>query len=213
VPTCLYQVVRRLGPCQRPSVEAPSTVSHATSPCSPLCARATASSSLSSSRDAPGTRETRFVCVPNFLAKLLGRKCAWKFGDGNADSLSYQRRGQAIRRNFQRRPHVGLLESRPASVPRPPSQDSICGGENNRRHSSARFWIHSRMPRREWTWPGARRPRRWKCYTEVLAETVSENDPASPRYQAGLRDDFGNDGQSISVTEFMSSILAPTNRS
>ena len=48
---------------------------------------------------------------------------------------------------------------------------------------------------------------------EVLAGTISENNPASPRYQAGLRDDIRKNGRSITVTEFTSSILAPTNRS
>ena len=42
---------------------------------------------------------------------------------------------------------------------------------------------------------------------EVLAETISENDPASTCYQAGLRDDIRKDGRSITVTEFTSSIL------
>ncbi len=46
---------------------------------------------------------------------------------------------------------------------------------------------------------------------EVLAETISENDPASTCYQAGLRDDIRKDGRSTAVTEFMSSILAPIN--
>ena len=48
---------------------------------------------------------------------------------------------------------------------------------------------------------------------EVLAETINGNDPASPRYQAGLRNDIRNDGGSITVTEFTSSILAATDRS
>jgi hypothetical protein len=50
---------------------------------------------------------------------------------------------------------------------------------------------------------------------EVLAETIGENDPASPRYQAGLRDDIRTrkDGRSIAATEITSSILALTNRS
>jgi hypothetical protein len=34
---------------------------------------------------------------------------------------------------------------------------------------------------------------------EVLAETISENDLASPRYQAGLCDDIKKDGWSIAV--------------
>jgi hypothetical protein len=46
---------------------------------------------------------------------------------------------------------------------------------------------------------------------EVLTETIRENDPASSRYQAGLRDDIRKDARSIAVTEFTSSILAPTN--
>jgi hypothetical protein len=45
---------------------------------------------------------------------------------------------------------------------------------------------------------------------EVLAETISKNDPASQRYQAGLRDDTKKDRWSIVVTEFTSSILAPS---
>jgi hypothetical protein len=48
---------------------------------------------------------------------------------------------------------------------------------------------------------------------EVLAETISENYHDSPRYRAGLRDDIREDGRSIEVTEFTSSILAPTDRS
>jgi hypothetical protein len=51
---------------------------------------------------------------------------------------------------------------------------------------------------------------------EVLAQTIRENDPASSRHQAGLRDDIKKDGRSIAVTEFTSSILAhllSTNRS
>ena len=42
---------------------------------------------------------------------------------------------------------------------------------------------------------------------EVLAETVGENDPASARYKAGLRDDIRKDGQSIAVAEFISTYL------
>jgi hypothetical protein len=45
---------------------------------------------------------------------------------------------------------------------------------------------------------------------EVLAETISKNDPASQPYQAGLRDDIKKGGQSIAVTEFRSSILTPS---
>ena len=47
--------------------------------------------------------------------------------------------------------------------------------------------------------------------SDVLAESISENDPASPSYQAGLCDDMiRNDGRStITVTGFTSSILAP----
>lgn len=87
-----------------------------------------------SSRDALAIRETRCVRILKFLAKLLGRKCVWQFGDSNADSLTYQQRqGQVIHRNVQRRPHVGL-ESRPSFVPRSPSQGGICGGENSCRH-------------------------------------------------------------------------------
>jgi len=61
--------------------------------------------------------------------------------------------------------------------------------------------------------PGQERGGRDGGTVEVLAETISESDPTSPRYQAGLHDDIRNDGQSIPVTEFTSSILAPTNRS
>jgi hypothetical protein len=42
----------------------------------------------------------------------------------------------------------------------------------------------------------------------VLAETISKNDPASPRHKAGLPDDIRKDGQSIAATEFTFSILA-----
>jgi hypothetical protein len=35
---------------------------------------------------------------------------------------------------------------------------------------------------------------------EVLAETITKNDSASPRRQAGLRDDIRKDGRSIAVT-------------
>jgi hypothetical protein len=45
---------------------------------------------------------------------------------------------------------------------------------------------------------------------EVLAETISENYCAFPRYQAGLRDEIKKDGRSIAVMEFTSSILAPS---
>lgn len=50
---------------------------------------------------------------------------------------------------------------------------------------------------------------------EVLAQTFSENDPASPRYQAGpgLLDDIRKDGRYIAMMEFTSSILAHTDRS
>jgi hypothetical protein len=48
---------------------------------------------------------------------------------------------------------------------------------------------------------------------EVLAETIGENDPTSPRFLAGpLRDDR-SDGRLIAVTEFMSSTLALLGRS
>lgn len=49
---------------------------------------------------------------------------------------------------------------------------------------------------------------------DELAETINENDPASPpRYHSGLRD-VRKDGRSIAVTEFISIILAGrTNRS
>jgi len=45
---------------------------------------------------------------------------------------------------------------------------------------------------------------------KVLAETIGDNDPASPRHQAGLRYDLGRDGRLIAVTEFTSNILALT---
>jgi hypothetical protein len=48
---------------------------------------------------------------------------------------------------------------------------------------------------------------------EVLAKMISENDPASPRCQVGLRGHIRKDGRSIAVTGFTSSILAPTNSS
>ena len=48
----------------------------------------------------------------------------------------------------------------------------------------------------------------------VIAETVSEIDPASERYQAryqaGIRDDIRKARRSIVVTEFTSSIPTPT---
>ncbi|KAI0286833.1 hypothetical protein BGY98DRAFT_929923 [Russula aff. rugulosa BPL654] len=79
----------------------------------------------------------------------------------------------------------------PASVQQPPFQNTICDG----------------LRRTERTRPGPN-----PAAAEVLAETISENDPASPRYRDGLRD-IQKDGRSIEVTEFTSSILAPTNRS
>lgn len=45
---------------------------------------------------------------------------------------------------------------------------------------------------------------------ELLAEIISENNPASPHCQAGLHDDIKKDGQSNPATDFTSSILAPT---
>ena len=46
---------------------------------------------------------------------------------------------------------------------------------------------------------------------EVLAETISENDPASPRYQTSYAMSLGRTGgRSIAVMEFTSGILAPT---
>jgi len=48
---------------------------------------------------------------------------------------------------------------------------------------------------------------------DVLAETTGENDPASPRYQAGLRCDIRRDGRSISVTEFTLNTIGLTKRS
>jgi hypothetical protein len=46
--------------------------------------------------------------------------------------------------------------------------------------------------------------------TEVAAVEVLAETTASPRYQAGLRDDIRKDGRSIAVVEFTSSILAHT---
>lgn len=43
----------------------------------------------------------------------------------------------------------------------------------------------------------------------MIAETVSEIDPASERYQAGIRDDIRKARRSIVVTEFTSSIPGP----
>jgi hypothetical protein len=43
---------------------------------------------------------------------------------------------------------------------------------------------------------------------EVLAETIGENDPTSPRYLAGPLSHDRSDGRLIVVTEFISSILA-----
>ena len=48
---------------------------------------------------------------------------------------------------------------------------------------------------------------------DVLAETTGENDPASPRYQAGLRYNIRRDGRLISVTEFTMNIMGLTKRS
>ena len=42
---------------------------------------------------------------------------------------------------------------------------------------------------------------------EVLAAAIGEDDPASPRYQPGLRNDDRSDGRLIALTEFMSSIV------
>jgi hypothetical protein len=43
---------------------------------------------------------------------------------------------------------------------------------------------------------------------EMLAETIGENDPTSPRFLAGPLSDDRSDGRLIAVTEFMSNILA-----
>jgi hypothetical protein len=43
---------------------------------------------------------------------------------------------------------------------------------------------------------------------EVLAETIAENNPTSPRFVAGPLSDDRPDGRLIAVTEFMSNILA-----
>ena len=43
---------------------------------------------------------------------------------------------------------------------------------------------------------------------EILAETIGENDPTSPRFLAGSLNDDRSDGRLIALTEFMSSILA-----
>jgi hypothetical protein len=48
---------------------------------------------------------------------------------------------------------------------------------------------------------------------EVLAETIGENDPTSPRFLAGPLSDDRPEGQLIAVTEFISSILALLGRS
>lgn len=48
---------------------------------------------------------------------------------------------------------------------------------------------------------------------EVLAETIGENDPTSPRFLAGPLSGDRPDGRLIAVTEFMSSILALLGRS
>ena len=48
---------------------------------------------------------------------------------------------------------------------------------------------------------------------DVLAETTGENDPASRRYQAGLRYDIRRDERLISVTEFTLNIIGLTKRS
>jgi hypothetical protein len=48
---------------------------------------------------------------------------------------------------------------------------------------------------------------------EVLAETIGENDPTSPRFLAGPLNDDRSDGRLIAVTEFMSSMLALLGRS
>ena len=54
---------------------------------------------------------------------------------------------------------------------------------------------------------------------EVLAETISENDPASTCYQAGLRDDIRKDGRRAIYhgdgihVQHPRRFLAPTNRS
>jgi hypothetical protein len=49
---------------------------------------------------------------------------------------------------------------------------------------------------------------RIKETAEVLAEAIGENDPLSPRYLAGLRNDDRSDGRLTAVTQFMSSMLA-----
>lgn len=49
--------------------------------------------------------------------------------------------------------------------------------------------------------------------SKVLAAAIGENDPASPRYQPGHRDDDRSDGRLIAVTEFTSNILELLKRS
>ena len=50
-------------------------------------------------------------------------------------------------------------------------------------------------------------PGRSEELAELLAAAIGEDDPISPRYQAGLRNDDRRDGRLIAVTEFTSSIL------
>jgi hypothetical protein len=50
-------------------------------------------------------------------------------------------------------------------------------------------------------------PGRSEELAELLAAAVGEDDPISPRFQAGLRNDDRRDGRLIAVTEFTSSIL------
>jgi hypothetical protein len=48
---------------------------------------------------------------------------------------------------------------------------------------------------------------------EVLAAAIGENDPASPRYRSGQRNDDWSDGRLVAVTEFTSNILELLRRS
>jgi hypothetical protein len=56
-------------------------------------------------------------------------------------------------------------------------------------------------------------PDRSEGLAELLAAAVGEDDPVSPRYQAGLPPDNRSDGRLIAVTEFTSRILGLLSRS
>jgi hypothetical protein len=99
----------------------------------------------------------------------------------------------------------------PASVSRPPfhhSHGSIRDRGNSRRHRAKPSGSQAEERK-----DSARTRSAEATGVEVplLAGTHRQKDPASPRHQPGLCDDFRNDGRSITVTEFTFSVLGTTN--